>query len=264
VRSELDAQGDVQTVLYWDDTAETTIDPVSGEADFEGYRIYRSNPGDDRAGDIVGAASLIAQYDKPGNRTGFNNGLEPIRLDTPVEIEGQTYNYRFVADDLLSGWQYAFAVTAFDVGDIDAGLPSFESARTANAVRVFPGTPADAEGTREVGVYPNPYRLSAAWDGDTNRTRRLNFYNLPPRAEIRIYTTAGEIVDRLDHDSGSYQGDIRWFDTFSGPERVVAGGEHAWDVLSNANLNVATGLYLYSVRDLDTGRVQTGRFALIK
>ena len=42
---------------------------------------------------------------------------------------------------------------------------------------------------------PNPYRVGAAWDGGTSRTRRLNFYNLPARSTIRIYTLTGEIVD---------------------------------------------------------------------
>ena len=36
--------------MYWDRTAELSRDPVTGKQDFEGYRVYRSNPGDDRAG----------------------------------------------------------------------------------------------------------------------------------------------------------------------------------------------------------------------
>ncbi len=91
-----------------------------------------------------------------------------------------------------------FSVTAIDEGDPDAGLTSFESSRVANAVRVFPGTPsAEDSENLEVGVYPNPYRVNAAWDGGTSRTRKLNFYNLPKRSEIRIYSLAGEIVKTL-------------------------------------------------------------------
>jgi hypothetical protein len=263
VRVELDAG---QVTVYWDRTAERSRDPVTGERDFEGYSIYRSVLGSDRGGDPLGDAILAATFDRDGNDAGFNTGFEAIELETPRTFAGDTtqYAYAYTFDGLNSGWQYGVSVTAFDIGDAAVGLPQFESSRVANAVRVFPGTPAREGDEMNVGVYPNPYRVNASWDGAGTRDRKLYFYNLPPRAEIRIYTTAGEIVDRFDHDSGSYSGDIRWFDTFSGPERVVAGGEHAWDVLSNANLNVATGLYLYSVRDLDTGRVQTGRFALIK
>ena len=179
----------------------TPFDPVTGERDFEGYRIYRSNPGDDLSGNILDRARLIAQYDNPGNRTGFNNGFDQIRLPQPVSFPDDTtqYRYLFEAEGLLSGWQYLFIVTAFARGDVDAGLESFESSRTANATRVFPGTPAAGDGERPpVGVYPNPYRVNAAWDGGSSRNRRLNFYNLPARSEVRIYTLAGEVATVLE------------------------------------------------------------------
>ena len=108
------------------------------------------------------------------------------------------------------------------------------------------------------------YRAGAAWDGATNRTRKLYFYNLPPRASIRIYTLAGEIIADIPHDAATYTGDTRWYDDFSGPNRVVAGGEHAWDILSDNSLNIASGLYLFSVENLDTGDVQTGKFVVIR
>ncbi|MEO1479318.1 MAG: hypothetical protein AAFV01_12150, partial [Bacteroidota bacterium] len=145
------------------------------------------------------------------------------------------------------------------------------SSRTLGAVRVFPGTSAvedpSAEGlpnNGEVGVYPNPFRLEAAWDGELATQRKLYFFNLPPRAVIRIYTMAGEIVTELNHDAATYRGDIRWYDTFSADNRVVASGEHAWDVLSENNLRLASGLYFFSVQDEDTGDVQTGKFVIIR
>ncbi|NNE35334.1 MAG: hypothetical protein HKN13_08865, partial [Rhodothermales bacterium] len=164
VRVEFERGEDDRTnpVLYWDKTSERSVDPVTGLRDFEGYRLYRSNPGDDRGGNVLDQATLIGQYDEPGNRTGFNNGFDEIALAEPIVFAGDTtqYWYRFEADGLLAGWQYLFTLTAFDEGDVDSGLPSFESSRVANATRVFPGTPA-AEEERQVGVYPNPYRINA-------------------------------------------------------------------------------------------------------
>jgi len=266
VEFERDQAGSSVVALYWDQAAELSRDPVTGEQDFEGYRLYRSNPGDDRDGNILDAATLIAQYDRVGNRTGFNNGFEAVRLDEPVFFPADTtaYWYRFEARDLKRGWQYLFTVTAIDEGDPDAGLQSFESSRVANAVRVFPGTPVSENGDREIGVYPNPYRVNAAWDGGTSRTRKLNFYNLPDRAEIRIYTLAGEIVKELRHESDSYQGDTRWYDDFSAENRIQSGGEHSWDLLSENGLSLAGGLYLFTVKNLDSGRVQRGKFVIIK
>jgi hypothetical protein len=258
-------QQDGRVVLFWDRSAEEFVDPVTGIADFEGYRVYRSNPGDDRGGNIAGQASLVAQFDRAGNRSGFNNGFNEVALSEPVVFPGDPteYWYRFEVENLLNGWQYLFALTAFDEGDPDVGLPSFESSRVANAIRVFPGTPA-SDGSLDVGVYPNPYRVNAAWDGGTNRTRRLNFFNLPPRAEIRVYTLAGEIVKELTHDADTYTGDIRWYDQFSAENRQLPGGEHSWDILSDNSLNIAGGLYLYTVKDLDSGDIQRGKFVIIK
>lgn len=251
-----------RTFVYWDDSAELSRDPVTGEQDFEGYRVYRSDPGDDRRGNLLGEAQIVATFDTPGNESGLNNGFDAIRLDEPVTIDGQTYHYRYDAGRLLSGWQYLFAVTAFDRGDARTGLPSFESGLTANAQRVFPGDVA-GEGAREVGVYPNPYRLNAAWDGGTARTRRLNFTGLPARADIRVYTMRGQIVAEMRHE-GTEGGDIRWYDDFSTDERRVASGEHSWDLLSENSLDVATGLYFFTVEDLDSGEVHRGKFVVVK
>ena len=259
-------QQENKVALYWDRSSELAVDPVSGLADFEGYRIYRSNPGDDKGGNILNEANLIAQYDREGNRTGFNNGFSEVALDEPVVFANDTtqYWYRFEAENLLSGWQYLFTVTSFDEGDVDAGLPSFESSRVSNATRVFPGTPAATDNSLSVGVYPNPYRVNAAWDGATNRTRKLNFYNLPAQSEVRIYTLAGEIVGEFDHNADEYTGDVRWYDDFSAENRVQPGGEHSWDILSENGLNIAGGLYLYTVKDKSSGDVQRGKFVIIK
>ncbi|MEM0961253.1 MAG: hypothetical protein AAGK21_01775, partial [Bacteroidota bacterium] len=256
-----------QAVLYWDAGAEGSIDPITGRADFEGYRIYRSDPGDDRDGNILGEAGLIAQYDREGNDIGFNNGLGDVQLADPVTFPGDevTYEYRFVADGLLDGWQYAFAVTAFDEGDTQSGLRSLESSVASNAVRVFPGPAASASGEEQgVGVFPNPYRVRAAWDGPLSTQRKLYFYGLPERAEIRVYTLAGEIVTEFSHDAATYSGDIRWFDDFAGDDRTIAGGVHAWDILSDNSLRLSSGLYLFSVQNLDSGEVETGKFVILR
>lgn len=314
--------------LYWGRQSELHPDPITGELDFLGYRIYQSQPGEDRLGDPLGSATLVAQYDSMfvrevievddgsggtdtltvfHNRGGYNTGFCPIRIQPEEadgydtirtrpceacfttdftgdcgEVEGTVedrlyyrsfandttkYVYRFDADNLLNGWQYAFAVTAFDEGDPDIGLPSFESGRTANAVRVFPGTtavPLDEPGRPPVGVYPNPYRVQAAWSDDRPNTQKLYFTNLPARAEIRVYTLAGQIIGEFEHNAETYQGDIDWYDQYSGPNRVLASGEHAWDILSHASQQIATSMYFFTVRDLDTGDTQSGKFVVIR
>lgn len=253
-----------KTVLYWDRSAESSVDPVSNEADFEGYRIYRTNVGDDLTGAISTNAQLIRELDVPGNIYGFNTGFASVRLPAAVTFPGDPteYWYRYEIDGMLNGWQYLFAVTAFDRGG--DGVPALETSINANAVRVFPGTTVNEDFKEPVGVYPNPYRINAAWDGATPFTRKIMFYNLPAKAEIRVYTLAGEIVATLDHDADTYTGETRWFQDFSVNRRLLPGGEHAWDLLSDANQNLTTGLYLYTVQDKASGDIQTGKLVIIK
>ena len=42
------------------------------------------------------------------------------------------------------------------------------------------------------------------------------------------------------------------------------GGMHAWDLITAFDQAIATGLYIYSVENLETGHIQTGKFAVIK
>ncbi|MCP9291036.1 hypothetical protein [Gracilimonas sediminicola] len=253
--------------IYWDRTAEFSVDRVSGEMDFEGYRIYSSQLGDGQGVD----PKLIREFDKPANQIAFDTGFEEVELDDPVTFEDDTteYWYRYELDGLLSGWQYEISVTAFDGGSETFDIGSLESSTSSNSVRIFPGTPVNenfGSNAKEykVGVYPNPYRIKAAWDGSNEDTRKLYFYNLPARAEVRVYTVAGDIVAELEHNSATYNGDISWFNNFSDDPRVMAGGEHAWDLQSDANQILSTGLYLFSVKDLDSGEVQTGKLLIIK
>jgi hypothetical protein len=266
MRVELDAG---IASIYWDDSSEFSVDPVTGEEDFAGYRLYRTQLGDDLRGTITTSAQMLREWDVEGKNVGFNTGFDEVRLPSPVTFPDDPiqYTYRFDVPNLLSGWQYLFSVTAFDEGD--DRTPPLETSIVANAIRVFPGTPVNenfgsSDSEFQVGVYPNPYRVNAAWDGNSPFSRKLVFYNLPSRAQVRVYTLAGEIVATLNHEAALYTGNSRWFRDFGGSNRLMSGGEHAWDLLSAANQNLTTGLYLYTVRDLDSGNIQRGRFAIIK
>jgi len=128
------------------------------------------------------------------------------------------------------------------------------------------GTPPSAGLDDRVGVYPNPYRASAAWDGYSARERMIWFMYLPPRATIRIYTLAGDLVDTIEHDADTYSGnDIELLNSItSGREPVFSGGEHAWDLISRDDQAIATGLYLYTIENKDNGHVKVGKFVVIK
>jgi hypothetical protein len=122
-------------------------------------------------------------------------------------------------------------------------LNLWKAARFANSFRVIPGTAFTDDEATPIGIYPNPYYGSAMWDGQQERERKIYFFNLPEICEITIYTIAGDVVDKFNHDAKSYNGsDIQWFKTFADGTQILAGGEHAWDMISNNDQAVATGL----------------------
>ncbi|MFZ9968323.1 MAG: hypothetical protein ACO3GL_00865 [Bacteroidia bacterium] len=258
--------------IYWDNQAEKSIDPITKVQDFEGYRLYLSKPGDDRYPDAASRMNLIAQWDSAGNSLGYNNGFESVRLAEPVQFEGDTvlYKYRHRVGRLLPGWQYLCALTSFDRGNTAVGLESLESSRSSSLRRLFPGTPgqSDLQVPLEIGVYPNPYRLAAAWDGSNTRSRKMIFYNLPPRCQITIFTLAGDPVATLQHqaDQNFNGSQAQWFGDFAGnpDQTVMAGGEHAWDILSDSKQSIQAGIYLFNVTDLDSDRVYNGKFVVLR
>jgi hypothetical protein len=165
----------------------------------------------------------------------------------------------------LNGWQYLYGVSAFDGGDSINGLPSLESAKILK--RVVPGVTPAAGKNSEIIVYPNPYYAKSAWDGSGERSRKIYFRNLPARAEIKIFTLTGDLVAELNHTASTYEGSgIKWFDDFKtiGVPAELAGGEHAWDLITKYDQAIATGLYLFTVKNLDNNDVKRGKFAIIK
>lgn len=260
--------GDGFVDIYWTDNSVKSVDPISKKEDFEGFKLYRSNAGDDLDLDLISSSNLIAQWDSSGNAVGFNNGFGEIQLKDPIEIDGKTYAFHFRVNGTLNGWQYMFILTAFDQGDQELGLESLESSFSTNNFRLWTGSKTlEEQEAAEIGVYPNPYRSTAAWDGESSKTRKIYFYNLPRNCTITIYTSAGELVDQFEHDAGAYSGsDIRWFNDFGGgeEERVFSGGEHAWDILSSSGQAIAQGMYLFSVTDNSTGKNYQGTFSILR
>ncbi len=258
-----------KATIYWDRRAEFSVDPISGKKDFEGYKLYRTQSGFDLTvqQDILSSLVVLASFDSAANNVSFDTGFEFVELTEPVIFPGDSiqYYYKFELSNLLNGWQYLFSVTAFDEGDPENGLDILESSPLANFERILPGTPPTENPDVEVGVYPNPYYGNAIWDGGSERLRKIYFFNLPSDCEITIYTLAGDIVKRIQHTSQSNSSEMRWFETFaSDGKQKFAGGEHAWDLLTDNEQAIATGLYLFTVKNNNNGEIKTGKFLIVK
>ena len=263
---------DHEIEVYWSDNSEFSIDPISQEEDFEGYRLYKTAVGFDvqNTQSLIQSLQLVGEWDIAGNDLFFETGFESVRLEDPVTFPGDTntYHYKYVFENIANGWQHVISMTSFDRGDEVNRLESLESAPLANLKRVFAGKPAnDGFASGDPFVYPNPYYARADWEGVSTfeEDRKVIFANLPRQCQIRIYTVAGDLVDVIDHEQDYNGGDTRWFDTYSDTEETVfSGGEHAWDLLSADNQIIARGLYLFVVIDEETGQKKQGKFVVIK
>ena len=294
--------GDGEVDIYWNNKSKFSVDLLSGEKDFQGYRVYRTRVGSDGpGGNLLGTFSQILQVDKIDS-IGYDTGFKVVELkepvvfidnnpviflgDTNIVSNGDTIHYFILEDyiivesledttvyqywikdrNLNNGWQYAYAVTAFDKGDEANNLGSLETSKRPTTVNVFPGSaPTTVRTDSKVGVYPNPYRVNARWDGSLERDRKLYFFDLPAECEIRIYTMTGDLVDRIEHSAATYAGeDIQWFESFATGTPKFSGGEHAWNLVSKDDQAIATGLYIYTVKDHSNGNIQRGKFLVIK
>ncbi|MDZ7262952.1 MAG: hypothetical protein ONB16_00115 [candidate division KSB1 bacterium] len=233
-----------QVHLSWkpqpgDINPETYQDPNRADGElqpFEGYRVYKSTRS------ATGPWTLLAEFDLPDNAFYQNTGLE----------------YEYTDIGLLNNLEYYYTVTAFSKPDAVIHFPSLESSLNANSRRVVPG-PEPPQTVGEVAVVPNPYRgdipyhaYNPPWEKpDISRDfwmeqdRRIQFINLPARCDIKIYTLAGDLVSTLNHNN------------------PVQGYED-WNLTSSVGQAIASGIYLFSVEDLNNGKVQVGKFIIIK
>ena len=255
-----------KVTLYWQNNAERFLDPISQEADFEGYRLYGSRKTDNQS---LGEFTLLKEVDI-NNEIGYNTGFSSVQIvnefgeTDSVYIEGNYYHYKFENLNVKDGWLNYYSITAYDQGDPEANLGSLESSLFANRSYVYPGKSAASENNWEGDptVYPNPYRGQASWDDNSSRGKMIWFRNLPEKAEIRIFSLAGDLVDIIEHDQ-SYNGkDINNIDSKKSP--IMSGGEHAWDMITMYDQATASGLYLFTVENQVSGEIKEGKFLLIK
>lgn len=264
---------DQEVTVYWQNNAEDFVDPISREQDFEGYKVWGAR----KTADSDEEFSLLGEFDRDdlaSENIGYNTGFDAVQIldaegnQDSVEINGRFYHYKFVNSGVQNGWLNYYAVTAYDRGDPDSNLESLESSVYSNRKYVYPGVSSSNENwTMDPSVYPNPFKGQARWDGYSSRSQMLWFQGLPEKAEIRIFTLSGDLVDIIDH-SDEYSGsDIQNINDQRSPQ--FAGGEHAWDLITRHDQAVASGLYLFTVKNLvdgssSYGETREGKFLVIK
>jgi len=111
--------GDRQVRLVWTaEPSESSVDPLTGKKDFEGYRIYRSTdkgktwgtPITDRFGNVIGYKP-IKVFDK------IDGILGPDPAANQVLGNDTGLKHSYIDENLVNGVEYWYCVTAYDQGN---------------------------------------------------------------------------------------------------------------------------------------------------
>jgi hypothetical protein len=259
--------GDHRVTIAWDNLPQVLLAGgtlQSGSNVFRGYRLYRVADWRARVGELPPRSTweLLAAFTVQPDDTLLNELSLASITDTTLAYKEILYEqpvfpigrYAYVDPLVHNGFDYAYAVTSvYDTAPVAyedrVRIRSLESPFTVGPDQsVIPHAAARADPSA-VWVVPNPFRGSADWDrrptlGDP-LTRHIDFMGLPrARCTIKVWTLAGDLVARIDHDGSG--GD----------------GEASWDLVSRSGQDVASGIYLFTV-DSTLGH-KVGRFVVIR
>ncbi len=179
---------DGRVTLFWDTKSEESVDPLTGEKDFQGYKVYRSRDytfadvftiTDGQGNPFLGKG--LGQWDLDDSLSGFH----------PVEYPGRAVKFylgnnsglvhQFVDSTVTNGIKYYYAVVAYDGGtdeipptenkaiiriDPITSVLTFET----NTVQVTPGSPSSGFGEAEAGIGGKPDQIIGNSTGVMNIT----------------------------------------------------------------------------------------------
>ena len=114
---------------------------------------------------------------------------------------------------------------------------------TAGFGAVKPEGSRARERLKDIGIVPNPY-IGASDYEVSQLTNEVRFTNLPDVATIRVFTLNGTIIKTINKDSPGV-------------------ATESWDLVTEYNLPIASGLYLVHVTVPDVGETVI-KFAVVK
>lgn len=190
--------GDGKATLYWDNAAESSRDNFSGQYDFEGYRVYRTqNKGI--------SWETLADFDVK-NKIGINTGLQYSYVDTKV----------------LNGFEYWYSVTAYDRGDSTVAPLESSKGSTTDAKNLKAATPTSAaagytpvsgQGITHAGTGTSNYKVSVnPVDKEelAGNSYRLGF-TYTVRRDLGDLDTKADIIIKDSTKAGSGNYAVEWF-----------------------------------------------------
>ncbi len=148
----------------------------------------------------------------------------------------------YVYVDLLSeiGLEVNYAVVSVDALGNHSGMSNFINHETQSPI-----PPGYILG--KVYVVPNPLIVTNGQKGSASGgeiTDRMTFIGLTKKCTIKIYSFAGQLIHTIEHEGDTFA-DVSWY-----------------QVSRNQQL-IASGVYFFTVKDAETGRISKGKFVII-
>ena len=125
---------DEKVYLSWNDTAQVTVDPLSGENDFAGYKLYRSdNRGLDWGTPIYNTGNDCLDLDY--------EAIAQYSVDDPADLIPRS----IIDTSLINGVEYWYCLVAYDTGASETGVDVLQTGfgvpgSATNIVSVTPRT----------------------------------------------------------------------------------------------------------------------------
>lgn len=215
--------------------------------DFEGWHVWRWGADPTRLDyEAVGELSKLASTAAPWYSWGYAADYRRVT---------------FVDRNVFDGFLYHYEVTTYDQGfrrdtggaDLAVKLdsPLAPAQRGTDGVVHLGPTQMRVSYRKPppgsffpVAAVPNPYRDAAA-DPVRPETQVVQFINAPTHGVLYVFTLAGDLVLQREH----------------GP---TTSGTIEWDTRNRSGEKVTSGVYIYKIVDLDSGRESFGRLAVIR
>ncbi len=164
-------------------------------------------------------------------------------------VSGDTRSYKDTTD-VFRGVEYYYYLTAVGEKNQDP-TGNTPTGQVLKSSRYYTQTYAPATSLRSPGedlsdvrIVPNPFHIGASADVRYAGAERIGFLDVPGRCTIRIFTERGDVVRTLEHVDGT--------------------GDEFWNLQTEAQQMVDSGLYIAVIEDHETGESTIEKFVIVR
>ena len=222
-----------KVVLIWDDRSEFSLDPVTGKNAFQGYRVYRSTDRGNTWGTVITDVNgdptdffkPLAIYDYDDNVSGAHAMTDPRIYYNLGSNTGLKYS--FVDNNIINGYEYWYAVSAYDGVDDWAGAPvdPMENSKAKNAFYSDDdNTIAIVAQSKAAGFTKGTEREAAHTSGESDAVLNL------VEADAFELVFLGDSLSPQDFESKGYSYKVTFNQTTVGDTATV----NSWNMINTS------------------------------